>query len=149
MGKPPTFEEQVAALVPNSIDNVIREHRDAIEIRFATPDDLAPTAAVIPASTAGVPISLWNLVCFDIHAPSATGRHVRLFGRHDIERRTFHSSAIVRLDLASKLLVTSSGSLYRLEGPGQNPVDMDLVFLCAFMHKTRLGRRYGVPHIFY
>ena len=145
----PTVEEQLNALIPQTIDDVIRQHRDEITIRFATEADLAPLHATIPATDAGTPISLWNFVAFNVHAAAVSSLHVRLFGWHLRERKTFHSSAIVRLDLASRLLVTGSGSVYRLEGPGQNPVDMDLFLLCAFMHTTRLGRRYGVLPIFY
>ena len=145
----PTFEQQLTALIPQSIDEVVRAHRDEAEIRFSTDADLAPLAASITPTVPPTPISQWNFVTFDVHAPFGTSRHTRLFGWHTLVNKSFHSSAIVRLDLAEGLVVTAKGSLYRLDGPGGNPGDLDLFYVCHYMHKTALGGYFGVLPVFY
>ena len=151
-----TVEEQLMALIPSSIDDVIRLHKDQVSLRFSTNEDLRALAATIPAGLDierpdlfKSSISKWNLVTLDVHSEIQQDTVVVLFGWNDSQGQTCNTSPIVRLDRGTGLLFTHSGSLYKLQGPQGMPEDLDLFHLCIYMHQTGAGRYLGVPHFFY
>ena len=151
-----TVEEQLMALIPSSIDDVIRAHKDQASLRFSTDEDLRVLTATIPAGTDSKQyglikgsISKWNLLTLDVHSKIQQDKFVVLFGWNDNEGQTWNTSPIVRLDRGTGLVFTYSGSLYRLQGPQGTPDDLDLLHLCVYMHQTGAGPHLGVPHFFY
>jgi hypothetical protein len=151
-----TVEEQLKALIPSSIDDVIRAHKDQGSLRFSTNEDLRVLAATIPAGTDSKQyglfkgsISRWNLLTLDVHSEVQQDKFVVLFGWNDSQGQTWNTSQIVRLDRGTGLLFTHSGSLYKLRGPQGTPDDLDLLHLCIYLHQTGAGRYFGVPHFFY
>ena len=45
----PTVEEQLTAMIPKRLDDVIRKQRDLARLRFSTQDDLDNLWASVPA----------------------------------------------------------------------------------------------------
>ena len=151
-----TVEEQLMALIPSSIDDVIRANKDQVSLRFSTDEDLRVLAATIPAGLDierpdlfKSSISKWNLLTLNVHTEVEQAKVIVLFGWNDNQRRTWNTSKVVRIDRGTGLLFTYSGSLYKLHGPQGTPDDLDLLHLCIYMHQTGLGEYLGVPHFFY
>ena len=157
MNKQTTVEETLKAIMPSSLDDVIRKNRDMASLRFSTEDDLRVLRATIPVDTHGtrpnpyaIPISTWVFVTYDVHASEEMKqRTVHLLGLNEEQGHTWCTSPVQRLDRGTGLLTTRSGTLYRLSGPQGAPEKLDLLRLCGYLHKTQAGTVLGVPHIFY
>ena len=145
--KTKTIAEQLSAMVPKSLDDVIRKNRDKAGLRFSTEEDLAQIASQMPpGSKRAVPVSKWNLVTvWEHHAPP----FVTLFGRNDDRNRTWSTSPVLQLDSQAKLLVTQSGTLYRLAGEQGTEEDLDLLHVCVWLRQSGAGDYFGIPAFFY
>ena len=146
-----TVGEQIEAVMPKSIDDIIRKNRDKASLRFSTPQDLAPIAGEIPPSARAVPISRWNLVTL---ALSPDGErpvqvHVLVLGWNVNESCTWNTSPVQRYDTKAGLVTTRSGTLYRLAGPQGTDEDLDLIHLCIYLRGSGAGDLYGIPAFFY
>lgn len=150
------IEVQLRAILPSSLDDVIRLNREKVSLRFSTETDLQVLAATIPASTNGtrpnlhvVPIARWHFVTLDVHIAKPHVKTVHVFGWNDSENKTWNTSPVIRLDRETGLLITRSGTLYKLQGARGKKKDLDLLHLCAYLHTTPAGEFLGVPYIFY
>lgn len=145
-----TVAELLETLVPKSIDDVIRLNRDKATLRFSTPEDLKPLASEIPPSARAVPISRWNLITVALSpAGERPEQHVLLLGWNTVDRCTWNTSPVQRLDTAAGLLVTRSGTLYSLAGPQGAEEDLDLLHLCVYLRRSGAGDAFGIPAFFY
>lgn len=145
-----TVEEQLKAIFPSSIGDVIRAHRDIASLRFSTEADLSSLAATVKGSEHdGIPISTWLFVTLDVHSPTLDQRTVHLLGMNESEAQSWCTSPVRQLDRDTKLLCTRSGTTYALKGAPGTEKDLDLLRLCAYLHQTPIGGYLGVPHIFY
>lgn len=143
-----TVAEQIEAMIPRSLDDIIRLNRDKASLRFVTPEDLEPLACEIPPSVRAVPISIWNLVTLTMHG-EVPERHVLLLGRNDNENCTWCTSPVQCLDAKAVLLVTRSGTLYSLAGERGTEEDLDLMHLCVYLRRSGAGDAFGIPAFFY
>ena len=88
-----TVEEQLKAIIPSGIDDVIRAHRDLASLRFSTDSDLSSLAATVKGSEDdGIPISTWLFVTLDVHSPTLNQRTVHLFGMNESEGHSWCTS---------------------------------------------------------
>lgn len=136
-------------LVPKSIDDIIRRHREHACLRFSTKEDLEPLASEILPTVRAVPVSLWNLITLTLSHPKQREQHVFLFGWNDNENRTWNTSPVLQLDAAAGLLVTRSGTLYRLAGPQGTEQDLNLLHLCIYLRRSGAREYFGIPAFFY
>lgn len=144
-----TVEEQLTAIIPSGIDDVIRAHRYQVSLRISTPADLHPLRSTIAGHADGIPVSRWLFVTLDVHIPGLAQQTVHLLGLNENEGHSWCTSPVTKLNRATRLLYTRSGTLYRLRGTQGTEQDLDLLRLCAYLHQTRIGGYLGVPHIFY
>lgn len=144
-----TVEEQLKALIPSSIDHVIRAHRDIVSLRLSTEADLRVLSATITDSADSIPVSQWLFVTLDVHSPTLTQQTVHLFGMNEDAGHSWCTSPVLKLDRATGLLNTRSGTLYKLRGTRGKEQDLDLPCLCAYLHTTPIGAYLDVPHFVY
>ena len=144
-----TVEEQLQALIPKNLDDIIRLHRDRASLCISTQEDLQPLASNIPLSPTAVPISRWHFITLDADTVPARTRVVFLVGWNDHENRTWNTSPVKRYDAAAGLLVTRSGNTYSTAGPQGTEKDLDLRHICIFLRKTGVGDHFGIPAFFY
>ena len=140
-----TVGEKLQALIPTSIDDVIRLNKDKASLRFSTKEDLEALAGEILPSGRAVPIAFWNFVTL----ASSERQHVFLFGWNNDEGCTWNTSPVQAFDSRAGLIVTRSGSIYGLASPQGAEQDLDLVHLCVYLRKTGAGDFYGIPPFFY
>ncbi len=143
-----TVGAKLQALIPTSIDDVIRTNRDQASLRFSTQEDLGPLAGEILPGARAVPVSLWNFVTLCMHGEHPV-QHVLLLGWNDNEDRTWNTSPVRRFDAAAGLVATRSGTIYTVAGPHGAEQDLDLVHLCIYLRQTGAGDFYGIPPFFY
>jgi hypothetical protein len=139
-----TVEQQLQELLPRSLDDIIRKNRERASLRLATDADKQAIAHRIASDESATPISRWNLVTLDVRG---TKPITILVGWNDVVGTTWNTSPILQLDAESGLLVTRSGTLYKMSGKSSDKID--LLCICAWLHQTPAGKFLGVPEIFY
>lgn len=142
------FSKAIEALIPKSLDDVIRRNRHAAELRLTSEEEIMDLHCQI---TPGIPKDVmenWCLITLYISEPQIA--QVMLLGEVNettIDRLT---SVVLKIDLDRNLLITLSGSLYQLGTKHQGEPEMyQLMTVCAVFHHWGLGKYLGVPHFFY
>jgi len=135
-------------LVPKTLDDVIREHRDHAEVRFANEGDLAPMLAVVPHDSDAQSIRSWSIVTLDWHPPGMKHEwQTVIFGDHTTKGASYRTSPVVKIDKSTWCVRTMSSTLYHLLGPESR--DPDLFRICNWLWRTGAGKHLGVLPIFY
>jgi hypothetical protein len=137
--------EKLEALVPKSLDDVIRKNRDRAKIYLSTAEEIAALHASDlllnqPSSIKGI-LRDWSYVTIKVGKMPG----VFLLGYSITASRSLCTSLVV--GIADNLVRTRSGSLYKLEGPATD--QPDLLHLCSQLWNWGVGESLGVPHIFY
>ena len=109
------LKEKIEALIPKSLDDIIRKNREHCQIRHATEDDLKPLLGEVKEAYPKLVITNWHLVTVAIKGDYKV---VLLGDIADGFGNTWITSKIVQLDLESGYLRTSSGSLYMMAKKG-------------------------------
>lgn len=151
---PGSFAERIEAMIPKSLDDVIRKNRHLAQVRHANQDDLLSLLGTVNAEYPDCVITNWHLVT--IATPKGVGfddmkNITMLLGERadGTIGNTWITSAIVKLDLASGYLLTNSGSLYMMAKKGEGePSFEQLALLCRRIHKYGAGEFFGVPEYF-
>lgn len=141
-----TVEQQLNELLPKNLDDIIRKNRKRASLRLATEADKRAVAHRIVSVGCAAPISRWNLLTLDVRGTDPT-KYTILVGWNDVASTTWNTSPIVELDAAAGLVLTRSGTLYRMVGESSDKID--LLCICAWLHQTPAGKYLGVPEIFY
>ena len=145
----------IEAQIPRSLDDIITKNREFASQYSATKKQVAALQKTIPHPGDQLikkSINDWRLVTLDIKHAGEVARYVRLLGYHDEARGCCTlTSPILGIDLGTGIVVTRSGSFYRLVGPcGQGePTLFQLLLVCADFHNVGYGRFFGVPHVYY
>lgn len=143
---------QLEALIPKNLDDIIRKNREKCSLHLSSRDDIAALAKIIVAGQQDIKdeIENWRIVCLDVEK-SVGDRALVLIGDALRAKQVWNTSPLVGIDLASRIVLTRSGTLYRLAGPegaGEPPTE-HLLHVCVMLHAWGSGPYLGVPHIFY
>lgn len=131
------------ALVPNSLDEVIKYHRQHFQLRLTTDEEIFDLYKTITPSKPKDNIDDWNLIT--LH--SLDGRAILLLGEVRSKGCPRISSDVTGIDLINGFLTTRSGSLYQLGNHKNGPPSKEELFLvCATFHSWGFGEALGVPH---
>lgn len=142
------FKEKLDDLIPKGLDDIIRKNREHCQIRHATEVDLAPILGEVPQAHPKLVITNWHLVSIAIKDEYKV---VLLGDIADGSGYTWITSAITRIDLKSKYLMTKSGSLYLMADKDDgSPSFEQLALLCAYLRKggAEVGEFLGIPEFF-
>lgn len=145
--KDDSFKDRLEALIPKGLDDIIRMNREHCEVRHATEDDLNPLLGEVPQAYPKLVITNWHLVTFTF----STGEQktVLLGDICDGSGNTWITSKIVKLDLDSGYLRTTSESLYLMAEKGEGePSFEQLALLCTYFNRGGYGAFFGVPEYF-
>jgi DNA-binding Xre family transcriptional regulator len=136
-------------VIPSCLDNIIREHRDELNLRMSSAEDLAELPPIVSAmdnqKQVKATVNEWRIVCL----AGSIGKGLMLTGVDAKTGNIWATSLIKAIDLENHLVLTSN-SLYRLGSKGDGePTFNTLLHLCYMLHKWGYGPRHGVPEIFY
>ena len=137
---------QLEAMLPKSIDDIVRLHREELCIRIATADDLAPLLSdSMPIASPRGDIENWSLITLDATIQGQRNNAVFLIGHHTSRRCTWITSRVLKVIEcgAVKSVLTNSGNLYNMLGAQSDKID--LTFLCAWLRQNGIGDYFGVP----
>lgn len=140
--------EQLKRLLPQSLDDIVRENRDQLRLALATEEELSNLKTALTSASVRHTLTTWNVLM--LHATTASGQvsSPRLVGKVHESGESWITSHVLGIDFEIGLVKTKS-SYYRITGPRAAESETDLLRICAALHEWGLGRRFGVPHIFY
>lgn len=140
---------QLDALIPKTLDDIIREHRDKVEVRLATEEEVCALHTSIAPGTVDKNIEDWYLI--NLHNKLSSQSQVMLLGYIKDEGFPWITSVVTGIDLKNHLITTLSGSLYAIgnRGKEEEPDSQLLAATCAAMHKWGMGPFLGVPPWFF
>ena len=144
-----SIEQAVEKLIPKSLDDVIRKHRDKLRLALATEGELAKLEAIVPNSPVRYTLTEWQVIM--LHATLENGAKIaspRLVGSVVGTGESWITSNVVGID-RGKGLVQTANSMYRVIGPRVGEEKIDLFNVCIALHQWGLGSSFGVPEFFY
>lgn len=141
------------ALIPRSLDDVVRQNRDQFQIGLATADEIAALAGGVERGPVKATLDDWRLIAirsFNSERSLEPDRvSLALLGR-DAERRScWLTSAVQRIDQNAGLVRTTN-SRYGIgvAGVGEPPSD-ELIHVAAVTYLWGFGGFIGAPKFFY
>lgn len=147
-----SLEEAVSAMIPKSLDDIVRKNRELCTIRLSRPEEVAALKKTIIADDHHIKghIEDWRFICLDRCAKADGPMHV-LSGFDIRKRQEWATSKITGIDLGTRLVTTHSGSIYKLEGEqGQGEPEMHgLMHIAALLTSWGWSRMLGIPEFFY
>ena len=132
-----TTEEQFRKLLPNSIDDIVREHRDELRLALATDAELKALETTLNDGPVTHRISGWNVLILHMSSERGQLSSPRLSGTVVDTRESWITSHVLGIDFR-KGLVQTKNSFYRITGPRAAEEDVDLFRICASLHEWRL-----------
>jgi len=146
------IDTEFAKLIPKTLDEIIRQHRDEVSIRLATVDDFLLLGRMVSSieeqKLVKATINEWRIACIAVH-PRLGGNKLILTGVHQAKGCTWCTSSILSVDFENGLVLTSN-SLYRLGEMGEGEPDMHiLLHICYCLHSWGVGEYLGALSIFY
>lgn len=137
----------INAYIPKSLDDIIRLHRESVQLRLTTDDEIM---ALYHAITPGKPKDVmddWNLISLDKPGQTLVFLLGGIRRKNGVSRIT---SDVTGVDLDRGYITTKSGSLYQLGPKKEGPPNQNELFLvCSTFHSWGFGAALGVPYFFY
>jgi len=136
--------------IPNSVDDIVRAHRDECRLAWATNEELERRKADLQSADATVrgTICNWNVLMFHLTLQGRATSVLFLVGTVQ-DTQPWITSAVEAVDLAAALVKTKN-SLYRVVGPREpEPDTHTLIHICVWLNDRGLGPYFGVPGFFY
>lgn len=142
--------QEIAKLLPKSLDDIVRKNRDQLRLEYLKLDDL---------SHINKPLTITNLLgtledsfLYTRIVKGQKQNHAFLVGylRSGDEKIAYHTSPLKFIDFSCQAVLTASGSNYIIknlieDNPGQNL----LMHICAIAYRDGWGEHFDVPHFFY
>ena len=135
------------AMIPKSLNDIIRKNRELVQLRLANETDTTKLQAEIIETHPLYVLDSWNLIAFERPGAATT---VHLIGdvRGGSEPRI--TSLVRAIDMKRQMLTTNSGNLYRMGSRNDGEPNTEKLYLiCAYLHQWGIGHELGVPHFFY
>lgn len=142
--------DQIAALLPKSLDDIVRINRQYLMIRLAMEREIMVLHhEIVPNRLPVMVLADWRLVAFDMSAEGIHRIDISLLGDRPYGGVRI-TSPVRKIDLDRQLVITHSGTLYGLgkRGEGEPPFD-HLAMICAATYSWGWGAAFGIPHFFY
>ena len=137
-------------LIPNSLDDIIRQHRDVASLRLTTDMEVMSLYAPIIPGQVKEFINDWRFIAFTLKNAYSCSTEIFLLGNRVSDGNPRITSRVRKVDLDRGLVFTNSGSLYGLGSPGNGEPDQTQLFLvCAAFWKWGMGGELGIMQIFY
>lgn len=135
-------------LVPTSLDEVIRAHRDTCRLAIASQRELDELAATIPDEYVRHTLKDWQIITLSVQAEGQTVTTSRLTGVVASTGESWITSHIMGVDLPNGLVETAN-SAYRVVGGPADERDLDYPFICAALNSWGIGQYLDVPEFFF
>ncbi|ADE11336.1 hypothetical protein Slit_1098 [Sideroxydans lithotrophicus ES-1] len=145
--------QAINEMIPKSLDDIIRANRHLCILTLSTEGQLGELPPIVQSlrnpKAINATLSDWRFICLNLSKEHGGSQHI-LTGYHEVQGCCWSTSVIVAADLEHGLVLTRSGSIYRLGTKGEAEPGQDmLLHICVQLHKWGMGTLFGVPHVFY
>ena len=137
------FKKQLEAVMPKSLDDIIRTNRDKLRAYVSADSELDVLRKPIAVHPVKAEISGWAFVT--LFAVETGLPLIYLTGYNDTAQCSWMTSCVTAID--GCLVETKNGSLYRLVGHATEA--LDLLHICATLNSWGVGQMFGIPNIHY
>ena len=138
----------INAMIPKNLDDIIRLNRHCAQLTLTSDEDIMDLHHQITPNEPKDVMDDWSFITLTILTSQTT--QVMLLGDPRGSATTRLTSIVRQIDLDRQLVITNSGSLYRLGTPHQGEPTLDqLMTICAVFHSWGFGRFLGAPHFFF
>lgn len=140
------LNEKLRSLLPFSLDEIITENRDMLQLVYATAEDLDKINSDIPVTN--FKGNLTDAFIYKRTYPRLNKQFLCLVGFN--EGHVYHTSEVISFDVANNVALTRSGSHYVVENfKTESPDLVLLLHICYMFHRDGCGNYFGVAEIFY
>ncbi|WP_018077073.1 hypothetical protein [Thiobacillus denitrificans] len=146
--KKDTVEEQLKQLLPESLDDIVRENRDKLRLALATEAELKNLQTSLSGASVRHSLTQWDILMLHVTEGGRKVSSPRLIGKLSETGESWMTSHVLSIDTEHGLVQTRN-SVYRIVGPRAEEKDLDLLRVCGSLNEWGLGQRFGVPPIFY
>lgn len=134
------------AMIPKSMDDIIRKNREVVQLRLANEEDISKLQAEIDEVNPVFILDNWSLIAFDRHGATT----VHLIGDVRGESNPRITSLVRAIDMKRYVLTTNSGNLYQMGSRKDGEPNTEKLYLiCAYIHQWGIGQMLDVPQFFY
>lgn len=142
------LSKAIEALIPKCLDDIITQNREQAKCRLSTDEEIMALYSQIQP---GVPKEImedWRFITLYLIQPKES--QVMLLANRRSNGHPRITSIVRKIDLDRRLVITNSGTLYRLgeAGSGEPPFQ-HLMMVCAAFHSWGFGWVLGVPMIWF
>lgn len=143
------FKSQLSALFPEKLDDILKKNREQLRFEYVKINELSDLEKELPQSP--VKGTLEDAFLYKRIITESGKEPICLVGfNSDAMNGPWHTSSVVAVDPANNMVLTATGSLYKVknfvEGEGHQNL---LLHICAVAWADRWGAHFGVPNIFY
>lgn len=137
--------QHINALLPKSLDDIVRINRQHMTIRLATEKEIMELHhEIVPDREPKMIIDNWRFVAFEKSLDTFHRVDISLLGDRP-DRGVRITSAVRKIDLDRQLVITHSGTLYGLGKPGDGEPPFDhLAMICAAAHSWGWGAAWQI-----
>jgi predicted Abi (CAAX) family protease len=142
------IQEILEAMIPKRLDDIIRQNRHRAQLYMTTDEQIMELHHQIVPNEPKDIMDHWSFIT--LHIINHPIAQIMLLG--DIRGTTVTrlTSLVKQIDLDRQLVITNSGSLYRLGTQQQGEPNTDqLMAICAVFHGWGFGEYLGVPHFLF
>jgi hypothetical protein len=144
------LEKAIEDMLPKSVDDIIRVHRDRCSIRLVGNQELmSALPSMVSKLNVQKPVKAilddWRIICVTLDGKCL---YFLIGKRHD-RGGLIMTSNVNAVDFASNKVLTNN-SVYQLGARGNDKPDTGvLLHICATLRSWGFGAGFGVPAIFY
>lgn len=131
--------------IPKSLDDIVRQNREHLQIREATTEEIHALRAEINPDPRHVKDRLhdWTIASFILESNPPV---LMVLGDRERDGMAIRSNFIVGIDMDRGFLTTESGSIYQLGTKAQDdPSIHQLSLVCEYLFSRRMGKRFLIP----
>lgn len=141
--------KNISNLIPKSLDDIVRRNRELVELRLATRAEIQTLEKSIENLHHEKDlIEDWRLIC--LSEKKSNRVQLTLLGNSAENKSAWITSSIASIDFKQNIVLTNSGSIYKLGESGQGePTTEHLMCVCAALHLWGMGTFLGAPEFFY
>ena len=139
--------EQLEALLPKCLDDLIRINRDQATLRLASQEEIMELHHEIIHRQSKAKLNDWRLIALHIKPLNQT--QFFMLGYVSTTGKSRITSDVQWVDLDRGLIITQN-SLYALGEHGEGEPHLEqLLLICASFHRWGMGRMLGMLDVFY
>jgi len=131
-------------LIPTSLDDIVRAHRDECQLALATDEEMTRLATSIKSDEhVKHVLSHWQIIVMHLTIRDESQISPRLVGRLP-DGGSWITSHVLAVDRQTGLVQTAN-SFYRVVDDPTSENELDLIFICVALNNWGIGQYLGVP----